>query len=86
MRMFTLCHVFVPERVVLHCPHCNDFPANIFNKNIIAKLQITLFSPSKGLIGKGIAVSYDYESAGQLRDLPYHSPTSRRAQRKIHGA
>ena len=82
MRMFTRYHVFVHESVVLHCPFCNDFAANIFNKNLIKNLKIPLFSPSNYLIRRGSCQL----RVGQLRDLPYRNPTSRRTQRKNHGA
>ena len=64
--------------------HCNDLAANIFNKNLLKKLQIPLFSPSKYLIRMGTCSCQLW--VGQLCDLPYYSPTSCRAQRKIHSA
>ena len=48
MRMFKQYHVllYTCRRVwFLHCLHCNDFAAIIFNKNLLKKLWIPLFSP-----------------------------------------
>ena len=49
-----------PESVVLHCPRFNDFAANIFNKNLIKKLQIP-FHP-QNIVLEGVAVSRESDT------------------------
>ena len=63
--------------MVLHRPHCNDFAANISNKNLPGKLKIPLFTT---------IILLEREDVRQLRDLPYHNLTSRRTQRNKPGA
>ena len=71
------------RKVRFHCPRCNDFAANIVNTNLLKKLQIHLFSPSSYFKLEGVA------RVGRLKNCGlghWSSPTSRPAQRKIHGA
>ena len=53
-RMFTRCNVFV--HVVLHCPHCNDFAANISIKISIRSCKSLYFHPQIISL-EGVAVS-----------------------------
>ena len=69
------------RKVWFYCPHCNDFAANIFNKNL-PKLKIPFCSPSNYLIGRGELSAMN----GTTLRSSLSQPDSRRAQRKIHGA
>ena len=63
-------------------PHCNNFAAITFNKNLMKKLKIPLYPPSNYLIRRGSCQLW----VGQLfRDpiMAARHPVCR-AQRKIH--